>query len=328
MPTSRVEVAWAVPVKIKQFGPHLEAYTSLQPVLNTLQLCNRFGRGPEAAITKLPTELVQHIQKYMLKEKQEELIPAWTRDFRCWQSLCAPIDHLSDSDILELYNELRDEFEVAECPCGGCFSPEKVTTVSESVRDLVADVVEEPEELCWGGEHRSRIEAWHERVGSPTEVSRGRFDEFSNVLTKHFGLEAWISHVQESRQVAWVDENVTHTTKSYLVLPQAASFQHDFELHTIETGHWEDRRVPTEAGFATELSLPPPLSPKDTERFIRALKALNIAACSTQKASDSLQVNDRVSGAIESDDAEDAPLAAEVKPKLTLFIRNDNKEEW
>lgn len=70
MPTTRVEVAWAVPVKIEQLGAHLEAYTSLQTTLNALRLCNRFGSGTQATITKLPIELVQQIERHMIEEKQ------------------------------------------------------------------------------------------------------------------------------------------------------------------------------------------------------------------------------------------------------------------
>ncbi|CAK1364603.1 Versiconal hemiacetal acetate reductase [Cercospora beticola] len=333
MPTSRVEVAWAVPVNIEQLGPHLDAYTSLQPAFRMLHLCNRFGTGSEAFVTKLPMELVQHIEEYIFKDKQEELIPDWSRDFRCWQNLCEPVDHLTEAAILELYNDLHEDFEedFEECPCGGgCHSREEVTKVTKDVRDFVAGLIEEDDWCPWGSEHRRRIQSWHKRVGSPTEASRGHFDALSTVLKKQFGLEAWVSHVQESRVLPWVvhmEENVAYTTKAYLRLPQAASVQHNFELHMVD-GPWDNRRVPTEAGFATELSFPPPLSNKDAGRFIRALKALDIAVPPTQKVSDPTQDTEIVPRDTDAGDTNDAGMNSEVKPKLTLLIRNDDDEEW
>lgn len=330
MPTTRVEVAWAVPVKIEQLGAHLEAYTSLQTTLNALRLCNRFGSGTQATITKLPIELVQQIERHMIEEKQEELMPAWTRDFRCWQNVCQPIDHMKDVEILEFYNEIQDaQSEVDDCGC--CYTMKVAMRATDHVREFVAERLDEMsddgEDGMWRGEHDDRIEAWHKRVGSPTNPSRGRFDDFSKVLMKHFGLNVWITHVQESRELEYANENTAYTTKAFLHLPQAASIQYDFKPHVIDYA-WSGTRRPTEAGFTSQISVPAPLPVKQVGRFVRVLKALNIDVDSMPKVADSADKDKGMSTGVEVCGTTAAPLGAEVKPELTILVRNDDEDEW
>lgn len=333
MPTSRIEVAWAVPVNIEQLGAHLEAYTTLQPVFSKLRLCNRFGSGPKAAIPKLPIELVQHIERYILQDKQRELLPAWARDLRCWRSLCQPIEHLQDLDILEMYNDIQQEMEPDSSDyeeCGCCYTRKTAETVSGHVRSFIADELSElaGERMYgrWRPEHDNRVQAWHKRVGRPTETSRGRFDELSRVLEKHFGLKVWISHGQESRTLDFMDENVACTTEAYLHLPQAASTERGFEHHYVDYDY-DSRRRATEVGFAAPISMPVALSTQDAKRFTRALKALNIVSCSIQAAPGSLE-EDEAATRNSGDKPKDPLMGAEVKPKLTIFVRNDDDEEW
>ncbi|PPJ51178.1 hypothetical protein CBER1_08536 [Cercospora berteroae] len=233
---------------------------------------------------------------------------------------------MKDSDILELYNDLHEQHSECGERCD-LFSTTPAVKVTKRVRQCVTEAFFEEGDVEWRDEHDERIAAWHRRVGSPTATSRGRFDEFSNVLTKHFGLQAWVSHVQESRELGYLDESVAHTTKAYLRLPRAASVTHDFELHFIDS-EWSPRRQPTEAGFASELSIPQPISTKETRRFTRALKVLELAGPAKPKGADSMQGNKSMPSGTESSDTKGAPVNAELKPTLTLLIRNDDDEEY
>ncbi|GIZ45186.1 hypothetical protein CKM354_000836600 [Cercospora kikuchii] len=323
MPTSRIEMTWAVPVKIEQLGPHLEAYTSLQPALNTLRLCNRFGAGPKAAITKLPIELIQNIERYMVQEKQEKLAPAWTREFRCWQNRCVPFDHVDDEEILDIYNNGAEcDSDCSDCVCCGTAS-----SVSRKVREWVAEYFAMADWDYWREEHDLRSEAWLDRVGRPTQVSRGRFDGFSSILMKHFGLQVWISHVQESRDLHYVDESTAYTTKAYLRLPQPTALHHHFKHHFVDCDLDPEKR-PTEAGVASELSMPQALSAKQAVRFKRAFNALNIVNLSMDEAPDLPNDHESVPGDTGSGDTQHVPRNAEVKPKLTLFVRNGDDDDW
>ncbi|KAM3416448.1 hypothetical protein BST61_g8043 [Cercospora zeina] len=330
MPTTRIQVAWAVPVKIEQLGAHLEAYSSLQPVFNEVRLCNRFGSGPKAAITKLPFELVKQVERYLIQDKQEELVPAWTRDLRCWENVCIPGDHLEDSDVLELYNGLQDA-QPDMSDCGWCYSVKMAMRVTKHVREYVEEELEEltseGEDGIWRLKHDDHVWAWHGRVGSPTSQGRGLFDEISSVLLKHFGLQAWISHVQESRELHLIDENTAYTTKAYIYLPQSELVQHNFKQFWVDCD-FKPRRRPTEDGFSSELSIPQSLSSKESGRFIRAFKALDIEALSAQKVLHPTQSSESESSDAELIDNDNAPVDVEVKPKLTLLVRNDDDELW
>jgi len=47
------ELTYAVPVKVDVLGAYLEAHIATSPVIQTLQLCNRFAKGANAAINRL-----------------------------------------------------------------------------------------------------------------------------------------------------------------------------------------------------------------------------------------------------------------------------------
>jgi hypothetical protein len=50
-PSTRTSVAltWAIPVDILQLGSSLAAYSKVKPSITQLQLCHRFGRGPNVS---------------------------------------------------------------------------------------------------------------------------------------------------------------------------------------------------------------------------------------------------------------------------------------
>lgn len=84
---------------------HLEAYARLQSAFHTLQLCNRFGKGPKAAVSKLPVELINTIQGYLFDKTCKGLRKKWTGFFRCWECRCKPSDHLTLKECITKYCE-------------------------------------------------------------------------------------------------------------------------------------------------------------------------------------------------------------------------------
>lgn len=71
-PSLNVVLAWATPVNIEDLGPNLEAYVKLQPTINTLRLCQRFG-GAHAPIVRLPVELLNGIEDVLVEDEREKL---------------------------------------------------------------------------------------------------------------------------------------------------------------------------------------------------------------------------------------------------------------
>ena len=80
----QAQFCWALPVKVEELGAHLEAYIELQPIFTTLRLCNRFGRGPNAAIAELPAELITYLEDILMREEREDCEKEWTKLFNCW----------------------------------------------------------------------------------------------------------------------------------------------------------------------------------------------------------------------------------------------------
>ncbi|KAF7195747.1 hypothetical protein HII31_02882, partial [Pseudocercospora fuligena] len=152
MATTTIDFAWAMPVDIVQLGAHLEAYDTVQPMINTLRLCNRFGRGDKAAITKLPVELVLRVEEYLMIEERVKLLNAWATDLRCWKGQCRPIEHMSNAQILKYYNAfLRratpecyypEEWRDAEL-CKKCGTFHLETELTKAIVDEVAHEVED-----------------------------------------------------------------------------------------------------------------------------------------------------------------------------------------
>jgi hypothetical protein len=110
----RAGLTWAIPIDITVFGPHLQAYLTLKPLLTSIRLCHRFGQGPEAHITKLPIELFDEIIEYLISFERSRIAldGQWKYLFRCFESRCSPTDHF-DANELELYRwELRELLHV------------------------------------------------------------------------------------------------------------------------------------------------------------------------------------------------------------------------
>lgn len=77
-----------VPVPVARLGVHLQAYVDLLPVINTLRLCNRYGKGMQVAVTKLPVEIVTVIERYLIDDTRAQLRDVWEAAFRCWEHRC------------------------------------------------------------------------------------------------------------------------------------------------------------------------------------------------------------------------------------------------
>jgi hypothetical protein len=56
----------AVPVDIIKLLSHVDAFESAQPDARTLRLCNRFGKGKNAYVAKLPKEIIDMIERQLL----------------------------------------------------------------------------------------------------------------------------------------------------------------------------------------------------------------------------------------------------------------------
>ena len=112
-------LAWAVPVKPDQLGAALQAYKEILPSLMALRLCHRLGKGEAVHITKLPPEILHHIESMMFDRRDTG---PRAESFEHYEGRCQPIDHLYDDRYLDMRDEFLDqlcadcqEFGVEDC---------------------------------------------------------------------------------------------------------------------------------------------------------------------------------------------------------------------
>jgi len=115
-------LAWAIPVDIQKLGPRLEAYLELKPALQQLRLCHRFGKGPDAHITKLPQELFEIVVEDVLNTARDDApYLKWAKPFACFEEMCNPIDHFEESDLNDtrewLSQDLEEDSNLDELQC-------------------------------------------------------------------------------------------------------------------------------------------------------------------------------------------------------------------
>ena len=103
-------VVWGLPVNPAQLGAHLEAYVEMKPAMDTLRLCNRFGRGQEAYITKLPQELTSMIELELVRKLRIHYYHShWGDELCCLEQDCELYDHFSQEEIEEIEDQAASE---------------------------------------------------------------------------------------------------------------------------------------------------------------------------------------------------------------------------
>lgn len=255
---------WAVPVKVERLGAHLEAYANLQPTLTMLRLCNQFGRGDEAAITRLPVELVKNVEDHLMSEERKKTRKEWTADLRCFENTCEPRDHLSPG-YLEALKESIQEFEGELSP----FDEEDIHDIDDEDVDLYLDDVQE----IWSHKHDERQARWQRRVGVKASEDRGDLGEHSGLVFAHFRLRFWTTHVRVAESD---DESQEETTVAYLRMPKVQGFKDQWCTRSDRYQYYGDHHIETESGYGIPVNPPPPPSEKEQASFKRAMKILGL----------------------------------------------------
>lgn len=105
MPSLDATLTWALPVHVAQLGAHVEAYLETLPALNALRACNRFIKGPQCSINKLPVKLVQSIAHYYILPIRAAKLKQWKERLECYEGDCELIGHWDRADLVENYWE-------------------------------------------------------------------------------------------------------------------------------------------------------------------------------------------------------------------------------
>lgn len=178
-------LVWGAPVRPDLLGLHLEAYEKTLPTFNALRLCQRFGKGPDAHITRLPNELLKAIEDLIFEEylsRWPEDKGAWETNFLHFERRCEPLDHLVD-DYLDWFENVQDDLPRPLCDScveDGAFCNEECEKgckdmVDRCVNECLIDEYEYVNNECdW---HRN---AWRKSIDQEPNGNFSKYDKVSD----------------------------------------------------------------------------------------------------------------------------------------------------
>ncbi|KAI7264953.1 hypothetical protein KC345_g8647 [Hortaea werneckii] len=271
MPSIDATVAWAVPVEVEVLGAHLEAYVNLQPTINTLRMCHRFGKGDHAAITELPVELLNEVEEILMEEERRKRREEWETDFRCFQLHCDLRDHIDPSELDDLARQIEDDMRLDFAEEKWMSGPEFHDFVEERVDECVL-------ENFLDKTHWERYRRWHDRVdataSSPMHIS---LNLQATYFEKQFGLAIWASDVSVDApedNCLGEEKKAGETTVAHLKLPtQQQTFAHRWPTSEEKFG---DVGIYARSGCGVRLKEAKTPTDSETRRFKRAMDMLDL----------------------------------------------------
>jgi hypothetical protein len=75
-------------VAVEDFIPSLTGFAHSLPIITTLRLCNRYGKGPACFVTNLPTEIVELIESHLHVAMRERAFEEWEQQEKCTEGRC------------------------------------------------------------------------------------------------------------------------------------------------------------------------------------------------------------------------------------------------
>ncbi|EMC98389.1 hypothetical protein BAUCODRAFT_146923 [Baudoinia panamericana UAMH 10762] len=272
MPSLELRYTYVQRVQPDLLGAHLEAYIELLPVTQALRLCNRFGKGDKAFITRIPVEIVTRIADILAQEERDDLSGSWTCPKWCFMGICDPIDHYTPEEVQRLRGFFSDTEDgpKASIPESAPDADDLAVLNEQMVESMSWDDVL-PGVRSWRTLHDEDCRQWTNLVGEPGSCYRGFFDENADIVRNHFGLDVWVAHQVHDEK--WYDEDFVQSTLTYLTLPTKGPAYYEWS-HRI-AGSECSVRLPTENSI--EVNMPPPsTSEKSLARFSRAVKILGL----------------------------------------------------
>ena len=102
---------------MEDFIPSLAGYVRSLDITTALRLCNRYGRGTNCHVNKLPTELIELIEAHVDIAMRQKEIVEWEQQKRCAECKCAcDYDEHWPVDRKELHRSLLVKDRAAKRP--------------------------------------------------------------------------------------------------------------------------------------------------------------------------------------------------------------------
>lgn len=192
---SSVVVAWGMPVAFIELTASLKAYVRSLPIITTLKLCAKRGRGPDVYINRLAPEIVSIIEAFLVESLCIEIQASLLLDYQCVLGTCELADHFDEEQHERAQNIIRNkecfsskEDMFGEGPCSGC-DLEGRKYCGQHLKLLAADWMDglvDRHLYTNSGWQGKVIDIW-KREGLPGKC-------LEDALLNYFGLEVVISH--------------------------------------------------------------------------------------------------------------------------------------
>ncbi|KAK4958833.1 hypothetical protein LTR10_003630 [Elasticomyces elasticus] len=272
MPEVTTRLAWAVPVDPVDLIAYLEAEVRFRPVADTLRLCNVFGKGKKADITRLPKEMVDLIEEFLIVDMVAVRTERQARCqslCECFGGLCLPYKkHMTDEQKLDTVNEA----------CRTRVAYDELT--KRSPRRTYREWVRHRQGLHGAPlvpDHARCICEWQELVGKvgASYHHQGLVTKTRNFVLKNFGLEIFLAHGQTC-------ENNGYGSIAYLTLPDApglsAAYKWSVRVDDCGKGAPYKRfdHSPPEDSWAHKVAIEAVLSLSEKNRFLKMLRSLGL----------------------------------------------------
>ncbi|KAK5136086.1 hypothetical protein LTR08_004136 [Meristemomyces frigidus] len=316
MSSTNIQLAWAMPVCPVRLAAHASAHIELQPVIDTLRLCHRFGTTELAGFTALPVELIVLVEEHLIDQERRRQRKIFGAAYKCWTSQCQPIDHLDVGRLEEKYGTCREYLkeELTELNANVLESFPVFGSRSSGFEDLRSE---------YDNDHNNSIAAWHECVGKGGHMV-GELGRQADLFLRQYGLQIWTSQMQIDVG-GYEARLIKHATLCYLKLPTPARAEVSYETGVDSLSkNWLDGYETPYAGAngsALLVVMPPKLSAKSLTRFSRMVELLDLEILANSK---------RILATAEGDtEAEEDPAVyvdekpdEELWPRLMLLTRN------
>ncbi|SMY22319.1 unnamed protein product [Zymoseptoria tritici ST99CH_1A5] len=285
MPSTSIQLSWAVPVDILKLGAHLEAYTNLRPTLQILHLCKR------SAKQKLPVDILDIVAALLIDEERERCLSEWSQPLKCWEERCCQADHFAGEIRAKI--EADPDFEVMKPYMLRSWNIHDVEITGRSPKEAasLASKIQTERQKC-RDIHHENVRSWHAKVNRLSAGPEGQRDDMSDVLSTVFGLEACCHHerLKVRRVNPWAGRqhsqsfldghasfiNMCPTTTAYLRLPGLLENIQRTDETPIAARPPTNRDDQTAIGWSTRPDNAQKPSSRSLSRFTRAMKILKL----------------------------------------------------
>ncbi|KAK3709703.1 hypothetical protein LTR37_010730 [Vermiconidia calcicola] len=246
----------------------------------------------------------------MAWDERASIRAEWAIDFRCYQQLCEPIEHLT-VEQLKSYRRMAGKGDIP-----------KASSRPGSIDRRVEDhLIEEPDLFL--DVHWDRSHSWETRVGMRIAALRGFFTSRADPMKRLFGLEVWVSHVRSEEYPVtnyweFIELYPPETTVAFLKLPGARD---EFRRWVLTQGERDEKDFMIESGYGLHVKYPPPLKDCARAKFKRMMKILDLEPFMEETQQDMLLAAEEDAEGTYKGWSSETKTATPAEPRLTMLVR-------